>query len=217
MGNSISFHCCFPRHKSAPVPTLAPLPVLVPTLPLPVPTSTPVLVPTLAPVSVNTKTKTPSLESKLKKIERKHLCDFTFKTDHPIPAKIVDVYDGDTCRIAFGYPTSAPAHTQTIVMKSCRLSGIDTPEIRTKNLKEKERGLLARDCLKSIVLNSSSSDQLVYVRFEKDDKYGRPLVTIYLNKPATEYMNFEQSVNYQLVSLGFARLYDGHTKQPWNL
>jgi hypothetical protein len=54
---------------------------------------------------------------------------------------------------------------------------VDTPEIRTRNLKEKVFGKSVRDKLRVKILNS-----LVKVRCEDFDKYGRPLAIIYKNR-----------------------------------
>ena len=50
-----------------------------------------------------------------------------------IEAKVISVYDGDTIKALF--PLNGVMYKW-----NCRLVGIDTPEIRTRNLKEKEFG-----------------------------------------------------------------------------
>ena len=69
----------------------------------------------------------------------------TFNGDE-FEAKIVYIYDGDTMHVVFnalgGY-----------YRWNCRVMGVDTPEIRTKNLKEKEMGYKVRDILKTHFLN----------------------------------------------------------------
>ena len=70
---------------------------------------------------------------------------FTFEDDIKL-AKCVHVYDGDTIQVVFP--------VQGILYRwSCRLSGVDTPEIRTKNINEKKYGYYVRDVLLSKILN----------------------------------------------------------------
>ena len=65
-----------------------------------------------------------------------------------VQGKIVDVYDGDTVKIVLNLSINSDYFRW-----NCRLSGINTPEIRTKNTKEKEFGLLVRDKLKERIEN----------------------------------------------------------------
>jgi len=141
-----------------------------------------------------------SIDERLRSITREHLTDFTYENISTV-AKVVSVYDGDTCRIAFGYPSNDD--DAEIIMLSCRLNGIDTPEIRNKNLEEKQLAIEARDYLKEMVMNDG---QLVYVVFYKNDKYGRPLVDIYIDEM------LRHCVNDKLIDSGYAKLYNGGKK-----
>jgi len=101
-------------------------------------------------------------------------------------AKVIDVYDGDTITIAIKF--------ENIYRKQrCRLLGINSPEIRTKNLEEKEKGFKARDFLKNLILN-----QIIYVHCGGWDKYGRLLVTIFYK---------EKNVNLLMIESGHAVKY----------
>lgn len=82
-------------------------------------------------------------------------------------AKCVGCYDGDTVTLTFPF---ANEHYYS----SCRCMGYNTAEIRTKDPEEKRKGLEARDLLRDLIL-----DSIVYVKFGPNDKYGRPLATIY--------------------------------------
>lgn len=81
------------------------------------------------------------------------------------------IYDGDTARfevdLGFG---------MTANLGSCRLFGIDTPELRGD---EREAGLAARDFVRQLI----PEDEWFTVRTHKDKKgkYGRYLVDIYLD------------------------------------
>ena len=61
-------------------------------------------------------------------------------------AEVVKVYDGDTCTcvVDLGFKLSARIKV--------RLVGIDTPEIRTKDLEEKKKGKETRDWLRERIL-----------------------------------------------------------------
>lgn len=109
--------------------------------------------------------------------------------------RIASVYDGDTVRIIFSFH-------RTFYKWNCRLAGIDTPELRTSNAKEKEYGYKVRDILREKILN-----KVVSVECGKFDKYGRLLVTITCDEDCC--------VNKWLVENKYALEYDGGKKQDW--
>jgi len=113
-------------------------------------------------------------------------------------AKVVSVYDGDTVRVVF------PFH-DTLYKWNCRLIKIDTPEIRTKNIKEKEYGYKVRDILRNKILN-----KVVKVKCQDFDKYGRLLIEIFIQDNYHEI-----SINEWLINNNYAFKYDGGTKQSW--
>jgi micrococcal nuclease len=112
--------------------------------------------------------------------------------------KLLKVVDGDTIKVEIdlGFDLSV---TTTI-----RLAGIDTPESRTKDLKEKQLGLDAKKWLETTL----TAAQVVRIKTERDadEKYGRLLGTLYL---PTE----SKSINELMVENGYAWKYDGGTKQ----
>lgn len=110
-------------------------------------------------------------------------------------ANIIDVYDGDsvTAIINLGFNIS-------ITMK-LRLNGIDTPEIRTRNEREKAFGFLARSYLRDLILGKD-----VIVNTNKAGKYGRYLADIYLDG---------ELINTKMIEKGFAKLYFGGKKKTW--
>jgi endonuclease YncB( thermonuclease family) len=76
-------------------------------------------------------------------------------TDHPqkivypyntYRAKCVEVYDGDT------YTMVIDLGFYTYTSIRVRVKSIDTPEIRTKDLVEKQAGIAARDRVKELIL-----------------------------------------------------------------
>ena len=84
-----------------------------------------------------------------------------------------------------------------------RLLGIDTPESRTRDLEEKERGLAAKDRVKELCPVGST----VMLRTTKDGrgKFGRILGEIFVE-------GVVQSVNKLLVEEGHAVEYFGGKK-----
>ena len=114
--------------------------------------------------------------------------------DTNVEAKIISVYDGDTVKAIF--PLNG-----TLYKWNCRLTGVDTPEIRTKSKMEKKYGYKVRDYLREKILN-----KVVHLQCGDLDKYGRLLVTIYEN---------DNSINEWLVNNKYAFTYDGGKKQNW--
>lgn len=131
----------------------------------------------------------------LKKLEPNDVNSFSFNGVKKY-ARIVKVYDGDTCTILFKWKKQN-------IKTSCRILGIDTPELRTKNKKEKELGYKAKEFLEGLIL-----EQILMVKFGKNGKYGRPLVEIFLHNG--------QSISDLMISNGYAKPYFGGTKQKWS-
>jgi micrococcal nuclease len=85
-----------------------------------------------------------------------------------------------------------------------RLAGIDTPESRTKDLREKALGLEVKNKVKV----SMESAKKVVIKTELPDsteKYGRILGWVYLD-------GADKSLNEQLIEEGYAWGYMGETK-----
>ncbi|WP_396189535.1 thermonuclease family protein [Flavobacterium sp.] len=114
--------------------------------------------------------------------------------DMIIDAKVVSVYDGDTITIVFKL-------FENYYKWSCRLDGIDTPELKTKNIDEKQEAIRARDYLRSIIMN-----KIVSITCGDFDKYGRLLVTVFYNN---------DNVNNRMIQSGYAKSYHGGTKEAW--
>jgi micrococcal nuclease len=129
---------------------------------------------------------------------KKDLQFITYKDCKPfIPpitfGKVVKVYDGDTITIASKLPNNSQVYRFSV-----RLSGIDCPEIKTKDKKEKELAIQARDYLSRLIMN-----QYVYLENVKTEKYGRMLAdVIYKDMNVSDY----------LISLKLAVPYKGGKK-----
>ena len=104
--------------------------------------------------------------------------------------KIHRIIDGDTVDvdISLGFNIT--------IFQRVRLKGINTAETKTKDLKEKAEGLLAKEWLEKEL--SKPGEWIIETT--KDDKYGRILGTLYLvGEPVT--------VNERMVNDGIARPY----------
>lgn len=112
-----------------------------------------------------------------------------------VEAKIISVYDGDTVKAIF--PLNG-----VLYKWNCRLTGIDTPEIRTSDRLQKKFGYEVRDLLRDKILN-----KVVTLKCQDLDKYGRLLTEIWIG---------EQNINQWLIDSGYAFAYDGGTKQSWS-
>jgi endonuclease YncB( thermonuclease family) len=117
-----------------------------------------------------------NLEDTNKDIPEFSLCGLTLK------GKIVEVYDGDTCKIVLPL--------QNCVYKfTCRLNGIDAPEIKPRKDKPNREAeiILARkarqELLKLIIPNNtvrkSKMTYFLSVKCLEFDKYGRLLVELF--------------------------------------
>ena len=145
--------------------------------------------------------------------------------------RIIDVYDGDTCKIAL----QPIKNKKTIYRFSIRLNGIDTPEIRTRNEEEKLAAIQARNKLISMIIKGGKkeynnkvdinektkskeiksifTDNIYLAKIETQgfDKYGRLLAEIF---PYYDNGN-ELSYNQTLINEKMAYLYNGGTKKEF--
>jgi endonuclease YncB( thermonuclease family) len=155
------------------------------------------------------------------------LCGLTLK------GKVIECYDADTCKIAL--PVFDNFYKFT-----CRLNGIDTPEMKPlKSKPNRDNEILwakkARAELLKLICNNNlnscfdnldikktdvikelqNNKTLVNVRALEWDKYGRLLVELY-NCDETD-LTFNKSFNNILVEKNVAVAYGGGTKiNPWS-
>ena len=132
--------------------------------------------------------------------------EFTLK-GLKVPGQVVSVYDGDSCKIVMDVPFIKGYFKWT-----CRINGIDTPELRCKDEKEKTYGKFVRDRLREMIL-----DKTLTVTCGDFDKYGRLLV----NLTITRLYSLEQppdviDISKYLISKGYAFEYNGGTKKSWS-
>ena len=111
---------------------------------------------------------------------------------------VTKVIDGDTidADIDLGFDIS--------LTKRIRLAGIDTPESRTTNLKEKALGLESKEWMKKTL--AGAKDILIKTELpDSTEKYGRIIGHLFINGQGT-------SLNNQMIAEGYALAYDGGTK-----
>jgi endonuclease YncB( thermonuclease family) len=85
--------------------------------------------------------------------------------------KIVDVYDGDSCKIVLIYKNQLTKFT-------VRMADYNCPELKSDNPIEKIYGQACKNIVTSMLLN-----KIVIIQCGKWDKYGRLLGHIYCNTP----------------------------------
>jgi micrococcal nuclease len=112
--------------------------------------------------------------------------------------KVHKVVDGDTIDVDIDLGFSVSFFSRV------RLAGIDTPESRTTDAKEKALGLEVKEKLKKEL--AAAKD--VVIKTEKPDsseKYGRILGWVFLD-------GSDVSLNQKLINEGYAWTYGGGTK-----
>jgi micrococcal nuclease len=112
--------------------------------------------------------------------------------------KVEGIVDGDTIDVLIDLGFDI------LFASRVRLAGIDTPESRTKDLKEKALGLESKEYLKKYLKDAKS----VIIKTEKMDsseKYGRILGWVYVDGDTV-------SLNDKMINDGYAWGYLGDTK-----
>ena len=111
--------------------------------------------------------------------------------------QVLRVVDGDTidADIDLGFDIS--------LTKRVRLSGVDTPESRTTDLKEKTLGLEVKEWLKK-KLDGKKNILIKTELPDSTEKYGRILGRLYVD---------DVCLNDRMIDEGYAWEYDGGTKK----
>ena len=114
-------------------------------------------------------------------------------------AKLKRVVDGDTCDayIDLGFDVS--------VMKRIRFMGVDTWESRTRDLKEKAKGLIAKAYTKEML---EKNDCCFIIKSHGVGKYGRVLGEIFIEGE-------KETLNELLKINGHAYEYHGGKKKEF--
>lgn len=111
-------------------------------------------------------------------------------------AEVISVYDGDTVTLMIDQGMKHFARVKV------RMIGIDTPEIRTKDLEEKKRGYEAKDYLKSRI-----EGKTIIVQTLKKGKFGRWLGVMWDYTEDADDLG--ESLNDEMIRMGHAKAYNG--------
>jgi len=136
-----------------------------------------------------------SLLQELKIINPKNIKNNIFQ-DLELDAYCFNVHDPDTISVLFKYKDD-------IVKYNIRLSGIDAPELHSKNIHERELCIKGTDYLKNLILN-----KIIKIKTHKTDKYGRMLADIFIS---------DKCINQDLIYNGYCRMYNGGAKEDWKI
>ena len=112
--------------------------------------------------------------------------------------EVKKVVDGDTIDVVIDLGFSILFESRV------RLAGIDTPESRTKDKKEKELGLESKKFLESKI-KAAKNIVIKTEKLDSSEKYGRILGWLYLDGSGN-------SVNHEMIEKGYAWGYLGDTK-----
>ena len=137
--------------------------------------------------------------------------------------RLVDIYDGDTVKIIL------PVMDKFLKF-DVRLNGIDTCEIKSPNIENKNNALKARNRICNIIQekwgnyeNSKLETQkdikeylknitcIVFVKCYRFDKYGRLLADVYFNYDISTIFK-DKSISEILLNEKLAYVYDGGRK-----
>ena len=161
--------------------------------------------------------------SKMLEIHNEDIQEFSLDGEIKI-AKLVDIYDADTCKIIF-------IMDGKIVKFNCRLNNIDAPEMRPsrKNpnrIYEKIAAKKARNRFIQLSTNIDidinekldketkknllkSNKKFVKVKCKKFDKYGRLLIDIYT-------LDKNIHINNKMIEEGIVKPYSGGKKETFD-
>lgn len=114
--------------------------------------------------------------------------------------KINKVVDGDTVEIDLDL-----GFNMMLVNQRVRMAGIDTPESRTSNSEEKERGIISKKKLAE-KLPVGSWQKIQTMRSDaNDDKFGR-ILGVFITEDG-------MSLNQWMIDNNYAVLYQGENKE----
>ena len=109
--------------------------------------------------------------------------------------RVSRVVDGDTMRVSF--PVNGHIWTFPV-----QLEGIDCPEIRTRDQKEKTLGMKAKEHVEDLVIGN-----VVSLKLGEFDGFGRLMGKVITSNGL--------NVADDLIAKGLAKKYDGGKKEKW--
>lgn len=128
-------------------------------------------------------------------------------------AKCTAVHDGDTTHLIFCADESRPE--ATIGKYSCRYNGYNSAEINSKDPVEKKAAIDAKHFLESLILG-----RICMLELGAPDKYGRPLVDVWVTLPVDHPANTAKTtapihVNELMIKTGHGKPYTGRGEKTW--
>ena len=127
-------------------------------------------------------------------------------TQNLYKVSLASVYDGDTFKVNLSCRYGIFCKKMGV-----RVKGIDAPEIRTKDLCEKEMAKQAKAFTKEFL----KSGPIILRNCEKD-KYFRLLCDVSVRNPSNPTKKAEKSLSDALLAQKLAVLYDGGSKKEIN-
>lgn len=124
--------------------------------------------------------------------------------------RVVSVYDGDTVTVAF-YDGSK------VVKRPFRMYGYDAPEIHPrKDIHNRDLHVRAGNSVKQY-LSDCINNKIVWIRFCKEEKYGRLMGYIYLQRGKNDSKLTSECacMNQVIIDQRYGKLYDGGTKSEF--
>lgn len=118
-------------------------------------------------------------------------------------AKIVDVYDGDTCTVVI-------KQYNKYMKYKIRMLGYDSPEMKPSLQKENREAEIESAKIAKQALKDQIDNQIVILHCDKFDKYGRLLGTIYTTG---SYCKHSLNINQWMIDNGYGYEYYGGTKK----
>jgi endonuclease YncB( thermonuclease family) len=116
--------------------------------------------------------------------------EFSLK-DKIFLCKVVDIYDGDSCKVVFNYKNDYFKWT-------IRMQGYDSPEIRvSKNAQNRDYLKELGKNAKTYLFDLCKKQKLLYIKCGEFDKYGRLLGELYYSKENAK--TSKNSINEQMI------------------
>lgn len=124
-----------------------------------------------------------------------------------IDARVIDVYDGDTCTVIFEYYGG-------YLKTKLRILGVDTPEVRLRGeIKNTEIGQLEQLAGKYVKekVQGLIQSKIIQIRMDKHDKYGGRINGMVFLPNECDYTTLTE----YLLDKKYAKPYNGGKKEAW--
>lgn len=149
-----------------------------------------------------------STRSRLKKYDLNELSRVPHK-DEIIPAKVLNVYDGDTITVVFMLNFKTPFRI------NIRVHGIDAPELKGKGVSdmEKRAAKTVQEYVERLLLN-----KVVPICIVGWDKYGgRVVADVYIRDYKKKCRDYGETLSELLIKKRYAKEYTGKVKkEEWS-